>query len=320
MRNLRGKKVLITGASGFLGSYLARECHAQGAELYGIDIKAPNSKHWNVFLECNVEAEAVHNMFKENIFDLIFHLAGGASVGESVSNPSRDFNLLLPPTLRLILLVREFCPETHFVLFSSAAVYGNPLRLPVKECDPVNPVSPYGIHKVLVEELLKFYSGFIGFRCSVLRVFSAYGEGLRKQLFWDVMNKYQKEVNQKPGKQVINIDLFGTGNESRDFIHAIDIAKCAVIIANNKPMEKGNFDVFNLANEEEVKIYEAIDCLFSTANPKPDVNFIGTNRKGDPENWKGSIEKIKALGYSKSISLTEGLSNYHNWFLLNSNN
>jgi len=311
-KRLDSKKVLITGASGFLGTYLAENCYQEGASIFGIDIRKPfNENIWSGFSEQGLVSETSESMLKENSFDIVFHLAGGASVGLSVQDPAVDFNNLLPPTLTFITWIKKFCPDTHFVLFSSAAVYGNPDALPVRETAVLHPVSPYGIHKLLAENMLFHYSRYYGFRASVLRIFSAFGEGLHKQIFWDVMTRYRNAVASSNDGRV-KIELFGTGNESRDFIHGRDVAVAAVFIAACE--STGNeFNVFNVATGNEITIKEAISYLFEHADPIPEISFNGVSRAGDPERWLADISRLRNIGFESNSDLKQSLGCFYKW-------
>jgi UDP-glucose 4-epimerase len=312
MEGLANKKILITGASGFLGTYLAESCYQEGGAIFGIDIRKPfNENIWTGFSEQGLVSDTSESMLVENNFDIIFHLAGGASVGLSVQDPAVDFNNLLPPTLTFITWIKKFCPAAHFILFSSAAVYGNPDSLPVKETAVAHPVSPYGIHKLLAEDMLFHYSKYYGFRASVLRIFSAFGEGLHKQIFWDVMTRYRNAVASSDGSKV-KIELFGTGNESRDFIHGRDVARAAVLIAVCE--SNGNqFNTFNVAAGNEIKIKEAISYLFEHADPVPEISFNGVSRAGDPERWLADISKLKSIGFESSCDIKQSLGYFYKW-------
>lgn len=314
MHNLKGKKILITGGSGFLGSHLAEACFLEEAILYGVDIYPPFNKNiWKAFSTVGLVSDESEELFKHNSFEIIFHLAGGASVSDSVQFPEKDFNTLLPITLRLIQLIKTYCPKTHLILFSSAAVYGNPDVIPVKETATLHPLSPYGIHKALVEEMVKYYSAYFNFRSSVLRIFSAFGEGLRKQLFWDVMCRYEKSLKEDKDEKMI-LSLFGTGHESRDFIHSKDVAKAAILVAISKKTDT-DFCIFNVAGGEETSIKNAVKYLFSKAEINPFLTFTGTTRAGDPERWQADISKLKQLGFEAQIELKDSLSGYYNWFM-----
>src|SRR5207248_3256916 len=123
---------------------------------------------------------------------------------------------------------------------SSAAVYGQPDRLPVGETAPLRAISPYGEHRVVCETLLRDS----GLPAVVARVFSAYGEGLRRQVLWDIC---AKAINSA------EVALDGTGDESRDFVHAEDVAAAVVVL-----IRKADFggEPYNVATGVETRIGE----------------------------------------------------------------
>ncbi len=151
------------------------------------------------------------------------------------------------------------------------------------------------------EKLLYEYSKFFGLKTISLRVFSAFGEGLKKQLFWDL---YQKSLNKH------DIDLFGTGKETRDFIYIKDLVRAIEIIIN-----KADFtgEAVNIANGLEYSIRDVVKSFFELFNPEIKINFTGKNKKGDPINWKSDISKLKALAYKPKYTINDGLKNYVKW-------
>jgi dTDP-glucose 4,6-dehydratase/UDP-glucose 4-epimerase len=173
--------------------------------------------------------------------------------------------------------------------------------LPIKETDELSPVSPYGFHKKITEDILLEYNKIYNIECCSLRIFSAYGPGLKKQLLWDL---YQKtKVNN-------DIESFGTGQETRDYINVLDIVNCIDLI-----IKKGDFNatVYNIANGMEVKIVDIAQILLNEINFKGTLNFSGQIRKGDPLNWQADIIKIKKLGYLPTVNLIDGIKEYVAW-------
>ncbi|NCO31556.1 NAD(P)-dependent oxidoreductase [bacterium] len=305
IKNIKKKKILITGASGFIGFYLSEYAHKKGYLLFGIDINEPkNPEIWKNFYVNKLDKKTIESLMNQNEFDAIYHLAGSASVPLSFESPFSDFDSLIPPTLLLLDGIRKFSVNTKLIIFSSAAVYGNPEKLPILENIPKKPISPYGLHKSINEDIIEFYSNLYKIECSVLRIFSAYGEGLRKQLFWDIMNKYKRNNKQ--------IEVYGTGNESRDFIHVKDVVRLAMLVGNKNL--NSYFNVFNVANGIEITIKQCLDYLFLNANIKPEIVFQGQQMQGTPVNWKADVSKIKEIGYISKHDIKLELTNYFNWF------
>ena len=134
-----------------------------------------------------------------------------------------------------------------------------------------------------------------------MRVFSAYGPDLKKQLFWDLYQKTRK------GKV---IELLGTGSESRDYIFIEDLVRASEIIAINAKLQG---EVINVATGIETTIREAAEIFIEALGWDGEISFSGSNRKGDPENWCADLSKIKEMGYSSKFSLDAGLKIYCRW-------
>lgn len=296
------KKIIITGCNGFIGSHFVDFYKKKKYMVYGIDRNVTKVNDNNVkYYQFDLEDENISNFYKEVNPDFFIHCAGNANVGISVDYPEMDFNKNVGVLYKTLSSIKRAEINPRFIFLSSAAVYGNPSRLPIDELMETNPISPYGLHKKMCEDLCKYYRDIMGKNISVVRIFSAYGDGLRKQILWDMYNKYLKNNR---------IELFGTGNETRDFIHIDDVVQALDIIA-----EKDNADfIYNVANGEEISIKflatEFVKCLGMGAEK---VKFNGKVKVGDPLNWKADITKLKKLGYHQNMDLVVGIKKYIDW-------
>jgi dTDP-glucose 4,6-dehydratase/UDP-glucose 4-epimerase len=235
--------------------------------------------------------------------DVVINCIGSANVGFSYMNTSDDFESNVGVVRAILEILREqSLNHVKFINLSSASVYGNPKQLPVKESDPIQPLSPYGFHKTMAELLLTEYSQCFGLKTVSLRIFSAYGNGQKKLLLWDLHEKIQNSI----GKIV----LFGTGNESRDFIHIEDIAKQILL-----GIENADFlgESINVANGVEVKISEVVELYQKYYPVGFNYEFTGEVRLGDPLNWAGDISNMKNWGYQSETGIEQGIVNYLNW-------
>jgi UDP-glucose 4-epimerase len=300
--------VLITGASGFLGTYIADAFASHRNPLLGIDRNAPrDGSQWKRFLFGPCETASIESLLTEFDVTTVFHLAGGASVPASVLSPFGDFAKSVPGTMRLLAEVIRHRPQAHVIFMSSAAVYGNPTSLPVAEDAAIAPVSPYGIHKAMSEFVLQQYARLYGLRVSVLRVFSAFGPGLRKQLFWD-LGRNARETLARGERAIV---LQGTGHESRDFIFASDVAKAALHIAHSTG--GAGFDVFNIGSGCETEIRDAASQLIAQLDLDIDLVFDGEARPGVPHHWCADVTKLRTCGFSPEVSFGQGISRLAGW-------
>lgn len=296
-------RILVTGDKGFIGRNLYEAYKKKGNQVFGWRREgiSANRKMFS-FLNLMNYAE-VKKGIDEIRPDLILHCAGSADVNYSLKNPFYDMQNNYITTHNLLFAMKELqMLECRFVLMSSAAVYGNPSKLPISESYLTEPLSPYALHKKAAEDVCLFMHKNYGFDVKVLRIFSAYGPGLKKQLFWDM---YQKI------KQTNELNLWGGGEESRDYIYIDDLISAIMLVAEKAPYEN---IFYNIANGEEIKIKRAAQILSDYLNfDKEKIQFVGKQKEGNPVNWRGNINKLLSLGYIRTVKFEEGIKRYIRW-------
>lgn len=289
------KKVFITGSNGFIGSHIMNYFLNKGYETIGCDIISSNTSYK---VDLTSESETIDFINKETP-DIVIHCAGNANVNSSVENPKMDYLSNVVVTQNVLKALKELNNKPRMVFLSSAAVYGNQELLPINEKATLNPLSPYAENKIKCEEMCKQANLEDSVEVKIARIFSVYGSGLKKQIFWDMHNKI---VN--TGK----LEMFGTGNESRDYIHINDLLDVIFLLST----EETEYDVFNVANGEEIYIKD-VAKMFAEVNNVKVVYFNGVEMKGNPLNWKADISRIKSLGYNPKISIKDGIKEYSDW-------
>jgi dTDP-glucose 4,6-dehydratase/UDP-glucose 4-epimerase len=227
--------------------------------------------------------------------------SGSGSVPYSFDNPEEDYRLNAKNVFDILTAISRFNTRCRFLNFSSAAVYGNPSQLPISESEKTKPVSPYGFHKLISEQMCAEFYHLKKIKSCSMRVFSAYGEGLRKQLLWDI---YQKSLKS------LEIELFGTGDETRDFIHIRDLLSALECI-----LDKSNFesDIVNLGTGIPTTIRETAELFASVIHPEVRIRFTGTSKAGDPLHLQADISKLKSFGFETSVGLQRGIDEYYQW-------
>lgn len=291
-------KILIIGSKGFIGSHCV-DYFSQGHEVWGCDVildyNTPN------YISIDAVDSDFLGIFEQRQYDVCINCSGAASVPFSLDKPFNDFKLNTLNVFKLLEAIRKHAPSCKFITMSSAAIYGNPESLPIKENQAIKPVSPYGYHKVMAENICEEYSRFWNIQTCCLRIFSAYGPRLKKQLFWDL---YQKIVNDDTPT------LWGTGRESRDFIYISDIVRIIELAISHS---KFNGEVVNVANGRQIEIVEVAETVRKVSGTKKTIIFNGAERKGDPINWEADISIIKSWGYKPCVELETGINYYLQW-------
>ena len=294
---------LVTGAYGFVGRHVARALAAQDVRVIGIGHGAWGRDEWRrwgigEWHVADVTTDVLLTYSGEP--DVVFHCAGSGSVAFSMTHPWQDFHRTVTTTLSVLEFIRLHHPDARLVMPSSAGVYGVAETLPISIGAPLNPVSPYGLHKKMAEELCVSYGRHFGLRSALVRLFSVYGIGIRKQLLWDACSKMAS------GNAVFG----GSGAETRDWIHVEDAAELLVLAAG---AADAGCTVMNGAAGQAVTVRDVVDELAHSFGGVQ-VRFSGNARPGDPVNYQADISQAARLGWHAKRSWREEMKNYADWF------
>ncbi|WP_010262384.1 NAD-dependent epimerase/dehydratase family protein [Treponema primitia] len=293
-------KIIIIGSKGFIGSHCVSYFSKQNNDVWESDIVV-DSKNNNKYYSIDTISPDFSVIFKAQQFDVCVNCSGAANVPESFVNPLKDYHLNTVNVFRILNSLRQFNSKCKFINLSSAAVYGSPKKLPISEDMMMNPISPYGWHKQQAEIISKEFFLLYGIQTINLRIFSVYGVGLRKQIFWDIFQKV---------KNSDNIELFGTGNESRDFIYIEDLVRAIDHIIK---FAEFNSEAINISSGIETTIKEAATLLCKNIRDNINIIFNQQIREGDPINWRSDINKLTSYGFVNNYSLEMGIKELAKW-------
>jgi UDP-glucose 4-epimerase len=295
--------VLVTGANGFLGRHVARCFAAQGHSVLGIGHGAWLQEEWELWglrgwHSADVTLETLELYAGEPA--VIVHCAGGGSVSFSIEDPIADFERTVVTTAHVLEYVRTFAPSCRVVYPSSASVYGMVEAVPIREDYPAAPISQYGTHKLMAEQMVTSYARQFGSSAAIVRLFSVYGCGLRKQLLWDACRKFANDDSV----------FMGTGDEVRDWLHVEDAANLLLAAAEHASpqCQTVNGGCGQGATVREVLLQ--LGSNFSQTEP----SFSGAKRTGDPTRFIADIEGAKAWGWLPTRRWREGVEEYATWW------
>lgn len=296
--------VLVTGANGFIGRHVCRAAARRGDRVFGLGLGGwdrESASEWGLSAWHDVEISIPNLEAASPPPDLIVHCAGGASVRFSIDNPAADFHTTVSTTLDVLEYIRTRVPHAVLVYPSSGAVYGRVPRLPATENSPRSPISPYGFHKAMAEDLCRSYATNFGISVAILRIFSAYGRELRKQLLWDACRKAAA------GERRFD----GTGEETRDWVHVEDVARLLLLAGAHADTSA---PVVNCATGREVSVSSVLSVLFEAFGGGLRPSFSGITRSGDPERMAGDPARAAGWGWAPECSWDEGVRDYVAWF------
>ena len=299
------QRVLVTGAYGFIGRYIARTFREAGFYVIGLghgDWNNTVSGNWGIdeWHSSDVTMDALKEYAGD--CEAIIHCAGSGSVGFSLQEPMKDFERTVWTTHYVLEYIRLYSPQTKLIYPSSAAVYGNQSVLPLREDMVPNPISPYGVHKKIVEELCQMYAHQYHVNAVILRLFSVYGEGLRKQLLWDACQKLSEDKNV----------FWGTGEETRDWVHAEDVAHMMLLAVSHASEE---CPIVNVAGGKAVRIADVLRCLFEAYGKKETPFFGGQVNVGNPNHYEADVRQALQWGWKPKVDMTDGIQRYVRWYL-----
>jgi UDP-glucose 4-epimerase len=291
--------ILVTGGAGFVGSrvadYLLRSDHTVTVFdnlTTGFKNAIPSGA---AFVEGDLrDASAVASAVEGH--DAVIHLAAQALVPESVADPQKAFDINLVGGFNVIEAMRK-AGVTRIVHSSTAAVYGTPEQVPIREDDRKLPINPYGSTKLAFEALLHSYHAAYGFNVTMFRYFNPYGPTeIHEPETHAVPNFIRAALDGTP------VPLYWKGEPIRDFFFVDDIARAHVM-----GLDRDGFNVYNLGSGDGVKVGDVVETIFSITGSRSEIADLG-ERAGDPMQLFADTSKVQAeLGWKPEVSIEEGL-------------
>jgi UDP-glucose 4-epimerase len=307
----RDRRVLVTGALGFIGSNLCRTLADLGAKVLAVDSLLPdyggnlfNLSGYEDKVRINIADVRGHGMsYLVRDQDVLFNLAGQVSQIDSMTDPFPDLEITCRSQLWILEAVRQNNPAVKIVYAGTRQVYGRPTRLPVDETHLLNPSDVNGINKISGELYHLVYHSVYGIRASSLRLTNTYGP---RQL---IRHSRQGFIGWFIRQAVMGetIQLFGDGTQKRDFDYVDDVVD-AFLRAG--AMDAADGEVFNLGGDEPVSLLELAKMLVEIAGAGSYVlaPFPPERKRIDIGDFYADTTKIrKALGWAPRVKLREGL-------------
>jgi len=264
------------------------------------------------------EKEKLDALFTSEKFDGVIHMASFIQMGESYKDPAKYYLNNVYGFMNLLDSMRKGSVN-KIIISSSAGVYGNPVKLPVEEDDPKNPLNPYGETKYILERMLEDYDAAYNFKFISIRYFNAAGAALDGSIGEDhleeshlIPNIIKKALN---GEE---IEIFGNdyqtpdGTNIRDYVHVLDLTE-AHSIAMQKLLDGGNSNYYNAGSGRGYSNKEILDAVKNVIGAELNVNYV-PRRPGDADALYASIEKIKNdFSWTPKYGLKEIVESAYAW-------
>lgn len=340
------KKILITGVAGFIGFHLTRRMKELGYHVSGIDNvndyydvnlkwarlaelginreKAENrssvSEDGFTFHHLDLaETEKVLAIFKEERFDAVIHLAAQAGVRYSLTNPQAYTHSNIDGFLSIIEGCRKY-PVQHFIFASTSSVYGLNTNMPFSVKKPADhPISLYAATKKANEMMAHAYCHLYQIPATGVRFFSVYGPWGRPDMALFIFTK--KILERKA------IEVYNHGNMQRDFTYVADIVNGLIHILKQPPIanlswtdetdpstSSAPYRLVNIGNRKPINLMDFIREIEKNLSRKAEIDFLPIQPGDVPVNIANVDELINDFGYRPSVSVSEGVSAFINWY------
>jgi len=310
-------KILVTGASGFIGYHLSKKLLDKGYNVLGIDNinnyydpelkvarKNKLEKHANfLFKKIDItDRENLKKSFEHFKPQKVVNLAAQAGVRYSIENPYAYLESNLVGFINIIELCRSFDIK-GLIYASSSSVYGSNKKIPFSVNHKTdNPIALYGATKKANELIANSYSHLYGLNTTGLRYFTAYGPWGRPDMAMYIFT--QKILDNKP------IPVFNNGKMKRDFTYINDIVNGTV-----SAIEKNyHCEIFNIGNNKSEQLLDFIKLIETNLNKKATINFLPIQPGDVKESFADINYTIKKLNYSPKINIDVGIKNFIKWY------
>ncbi|MCL6435595.1 MAG: NAD-dependent epimerase [Leptolyngbyaceae cyanobacterium HOT.MB2.61] len=327
--------ILITGVAGFIGYHLAQRLLGEGNRVYGIDnltdyydVNLKKARLAQLQVEANFtfqfldlsDRPAVNQIFQNNTFDYIVHLAAQAGVRYSLENPWVYIDSNITGFVNLLEECRSKPPQ-HLVFASSSSVYGANTRVPFSVSDNVDyPVSLYAASKKANELIAHTYSHLYGLPVTGLRFFTVYGPWGRPDMAYF---KFVKAIEQ--GKP---IDVYNFGKMQRDFTYIDDIIEGIVRVINHPPQQSlqaitsaphalnsnALYKLYNIGNNTPVELLTFIEVIESVLGKKAEKRLLPMQPGEVPVTYADVDDLIRDVGFCPSTPIEEGIQRFVQWY------
>ena len=311
------KKILITGAAGFIGSHLTEALLARGDQVIGLDnfndYYDPAVKRNNLQQAMTQDAfsleevdicdePALRQCFEDHQPEVVVHLAARAGVRPSIQDPNLYHRVNVIGGQHILDACREYKPS-HLVFASSSSVYGGSTDVPFTESDPVmRPISPYAATKRMNELQAHVYSHLYGLNVTMLRFFTVYGPRQRPDM---AIHKFTDRILKGEA-----IPVFGDGSTRRDFTYIDDIVD-GLLRCVDRPFA---YEIFNLGEHHTTTLTELIALIEKHVGTKAIIDRQPL-QAGDVSITYANIDHARdLLGYAPRFSMDEGIARFVDWY------
>lgn len=306
---MNGRRVLVTGGAGFIGSHVADAYLARGAEVWIVD-DLSSGRRSNIpagakFVELDIGDPRLDDLFREaGGFDLVNHHAAQIDVRRSVADPRYDARINVDGLLNVLECARRHGTERIIFVSSGGVVYGEPEQRPTPETAPKLPQSPYGVTKLSAEYYLAYYHQVHGLEYAALRYANVYGPRQDPHGEAGVVAIFSTRLlDGEP------LTVFGDGKQTRDYVYVGDVVAANMVVTDHVFGRLNGIDdrAFNVGTGKETSVNELARTLMEGVGREVEVRYAPP-RAGELRHSCLDASRLRALGWAPATDLRAGLA------------
>ena len=300
-------KILITGGAGFIGSHLCDALLRENHNLVVVDNlilgKIENINHllgldgFRFIKEDLLNIEPLHEIFREDSFDMVFHLAANSDIQKGGKDPEVDYNLTFKTTFNVLQCMKEF--EVKKLFFAStSAIYGETNENLTEDFGPLQPVSNYGAGKLASEAFISAFSATYNIQTWITRFPNVVGERFTHGVIYDFIHK----LNANPHELIV----LGNGEQNKPYLYVKDLVDGMLFVCNSA---HERFNVYNLGSYTRTKVKEIAQMVIEEMGLNATIKYTGGDRGwvGDVPEFKYDLSKINQLGWEAKINSNDSV-------------
>lgn len=289
--------VLVTGGAGFIGSHLDDILIERGFNVTVVDNLVLGRKENILHLMDNprfqfyendiLDDEAIHKIFEDGQFDMVYHLAANSDIQKGVKDPMVDYNLTFNSTFHLLQMLKEFGIKKFFFA-STSAIYGETYDVLNEDYGPLKPVSNYGAGKLASEAFISAFSANEDIQVWITRFPNVVGERFTHGVIYDFIHKLQANPNE--------LEVLGNGEQCKPYVYVKDLVE-GILYVIDHATEK--YNVYMLGSDTRTKVKEIAAMVIEEMGLNATINYTGGDRgwKGDVPEFRYDLTKVNNLGW-----------------------
>jgi len=300
-------KILITGGAGFIGSHLCDTLLDQNHNIVVIDNlilgKLENINHlfeserFKFIKEDLLNLGSLQQLFEEQSFEMVFHLAANSDIQKGGKDPEVDYNLTFNTTFNVLQCMKEFNVKKLFFA-STSAIYGETSELLTEDFGPLQPVSNYGAGKLASEAFISAFSATYNIQTWITRFPNVVGERFTHGVIYDFIHKLKSNPEE--------LIVLGNGEQNKPYLYVKDLVEGIIYVYNNS---KKQFNVYNLGSYSRTKVKEIAQMVIEEMELNATIRYTGGDRGwiGDVPEFKYDLTKINRLGWEAKINSNDSV-------------